>query len=70
VRVLTVSYHAPLTVSEGPLFDNLSRGVLTALDNANVGSAPIIFICHSLGGLIVKRVLEIVLDEHIGQIGI
>jgi pimeloyl-ACP methyl ester carboxylesterase len=67
-RVLVVSYHAPLGVSEGPLFENISRGVLTALDNANVGSAPIVFICHSLGGLIVKRVLEIVADEKLGNI--
>ena len=69
IRVLVASYPAPWQpFSEAPLFDNLSRGVLTALDNANVGTVPTVFICHSLGGLVVKRVLEIDADERIGGV--
>jgi hypothetical protein len=62
VRVLTAGYPTPW-LPEAPRFENLALAVHTALENADVGAVPVVFVCHSLGGLLIKRVLEIDADE-------
>jgi hypothetical protein len=40
-----------------PLIDRATN-VLTALEAEGLGTRPLIFICHSLGGLLVKQILR------------
>lgn len=64
VRVLSVGYYTNAWPGDDvPTFEHIARGVRNALANADVGTVPTIYICHSLGGLILKRVLELDADE-------
>jgi hypothetical protein len=38
--------------------DQISERIYNSLKNAGVGKRPVIFICHSMGGLICKRILQ------------
>jgi len=40
-------------------YQERAKNVLDCLLNKNLGSEPIVFICHSLGGIIVKQLLRI-----------
>ena len=36
-----------------------ARNILTELEQNDIGGRPIIFLCHSLGGLVVKKALQV-----------
>jgi hypothetical protein len=43
--------------------DQISEKIYNSLKNAGVGKRPLILICHSMGGLICKRVLNLAKEE-------
>lgn len=59
-RLITVEFPAPVSTWEGgcnPLKDT-ARTMLNKLKEAGVGSRPLMFISHSMGGIIVKEMLQ------------
>ncbi|KAG1658369.1 hypothetical protein FOA52_005750 [Chlamydomonas sp. UWO 241] len=64
-RLLTVEYAAPFTnyeVESLPLEETAAR-VTRQLLAAGVGTRPVVFVCHSMGGLLMKEVLAQALSE-------
>ncbi|GLI68116.1 hypothetical protein VaNZ11_012443 [Volvox africanus] len=66
-RLLSVEYLAPVSAWEGeslPLEDNVSR-VMAQLAAAGVGTGqrPVVFVAHSMGGLLVKEMLARSMDQ-------
>jgi hypothetical protein len=60
LRVLTVGFDSAHTHSAGdpmPLYDRASE-VLAILESKGVGEKPILFLVHSLGGLLLKHMLK------------
>ena len=61
VRILSVGYHARMTKSSSPhptlTIEEEAADLRSRLASAGIGDKPIIFITHSLGGLIVKKML-------------
>ena len=61
VRVLTIDYPTAITTSleaNKAYSIGATAGQLhTALKNAGVGQRPVVFVCHSMGGLVLKKML-------------
>ena len=59
-RMLSVSYKTNFSQWEGPSHDLtiLSKTLLPSLRAAGIGDRPIIFVTHSLGGLLTKQMLS------------
>lgn len=61
VRILSVSYHARMRKSSSPhptlSIQEQAADLRKRLDSAGIGERPVIFVTHSLGGLIVKEML-------------
>jgi triacylglycerol esterase/lipase EstA (alpha/beta hydrolase family) len=64
VQVSSVEYDAAATKWVGQPMPLEDRGtnILTRLEASEIGARPIAFICHSLGGLIVKQMLRMAFD--------
>lgn len=64
VQVSSISYDAAATGWAGPQMPLQDRGtnILTLLEAEGIGARPIVFICHSLGGLVVKQMLRTAKD--------
>lgn len=61
IRILSVGYHARMTKSSSPhptlTIEEEAADLRSQLASAGIGDKPIIFVTHSLGGLIVKKML-------------
>ena len=58
IRVLTVNHHADMnSIDHDSDPSNIAQRLIGLLAHAGVGSKPIVWLTHSLGGLIVKEVL-------------
>lgn len=61
IRILSVGYHARMTKSASPhptlTIKEEAADLRNRLASAGIGDKPIIFVTHSLGGLIVKEML-------------
>eukprot|EP00879_Flechtneria_rotunda_P004470 GHRR01004723.1.p1 GENE.GHRR01004723.1~~GHRR01004723.1.p1 ORF type:complete len:2002 (+),score=973.92 GHRR01004723.1:289-6294(+) len=64
-RLLSVEYKAPVTGWEGESLSlpDCGRLLLDKLIAAGVGQRPVVFVAHSMGGLLVKEMLSLSLDE-------
>lgn len=57
VEVWTLNYNAsPIKTTLSLPY--LATNIIAHLESAGIGSFPIVFICHSLGGLLVKQILR------------
>lgn len=65
MRLLSVGYKTRLSDWGGYTLSlqDLSSHVLPRLLAAGVGSRPVVFVTHSLGGLVVKQMLQDAADE-------
>ncbi|WIA08091.1 hypothetical protein OEZ85_007554 [Tetradesmus obliquus] len=68
-RLLSVEYKAPVTGWEGESLSlpDSGRLLLHKLVAAGVGERPVVFVAHSMGGLVVKEMLSLSLDEAPGS---
>eukprot|EP00775_Hariotina_reticulata_P003427 gene3427-3699_t len=64
-RLLSVEYKAPMTGWEGESLSlpDSGRLMLDKLVAAGVGQRPVVFVAHSMGGLLLKEMLSLSLDE-------
>ncbi|GMH45044.1 hypothetical protein BSKO_13001 [Bryopsis sp. KO-2023] len=64
-RLLGLEYAAPVSRWEGesPPFKETAHALLTRLMDAGVGSRPLIFVAHSMGGIMVKEMLAHALQD-------
>ena len=69
-RMLSVAYKTNFSQWEGPSHDLtvLSKTLLPALRAAGVGDRPVVFVTHSMGGLLVKQMLCDASDERISSV--
>ncbi len=56
--VWRVSYVTSAIWNKGMTYQDQAKGILDCLLNEDLGQRPITFICHSLGGIIVKQLLR------------
>lgn len=61
IRILSVGYHARMRKSSSPhptlSVTEQASDLRNRLESAGIGERPIIFVTHSMGGLIVKEML-------------
>jgi hypothetical protein len=69
VTVYTLGYDASPSAWLGPsmpIFDR-AKNVLTEFETRSLDRLPIIFICHSLGGILVKEILRQAVDKPVNS---
>lgn len=61
IRILSVGYHARMMKSSSPhptlSIKEQASDLRSQLESAGIGEKPVIFVTHSMGGLIVKEML-------------
>lgn len=61
IRILSVDYPAAMKPSATPLlalsFQQYARFIRGELMKAGVGNRPVVFVVHSMGGIIIKEIM-------------
>jgi triacylglycerol esterase/lipase EstA (alpha/beta hydrolase family) len=71
INVWSIAYEAPPTNFTGSALDLQSRALTfyrrLTLDQRINNDLPIIFVCHSLGGLIIKQLMRLICEQKSGD---
>jgi hypothetical protein len=69
VKVWSLSYPAASNVrrGQGLALETIARGAINAFKAKGVGSRPLIFVSHSLGGLVVKKIAQLAYKSPKGE---